>query len=94
MYTNEDGEIIVMRKLSAVAADELEQHWYRFGRDDYHDNKQILGQAFDERDGPDEARVLQATDVAIEEEDENTHEFIVDAYVRGWNDASHDDVEE
>ena len=88
MYTNEDGEIIVVTRLSSVAVEELEQHWYRLGRDDYYDNKRIL------QNGPCEARVEQVTDVEIEDNDAKTRQFIADAYIRGWIDAAPHDTNE
>jgi protein tyrosine phosphatase len=94
MYTNEDGEIIVVTRLSSVAVEELEQHWYRLGRDDYYDNKRILGAEFDEQNGPCEARVEQVTDFEIEDNDAKTRQFIADAYIRGWIDAAPHDTNE
>lgn len=91
MYTNDNGEILKIQSLPPETVRELDEHWYSFGRDDYRENKLLLGSDFAEQNGPCEARVEQVTDF---ENDAETRQFIADAYIRGWIDAAQDDTNE
>jgi hypothetical protein len=92
MYVvNEDGQTKTLCEMSGEDEIELVDHYYSFGHSDYYDERDLLGDEFDEADGPRAERIARVVSAAdVKDADADTIEIIVSAYTRGWCDAAAD----